>query len=289
MSFCDLEYGTYTVMLTVAKDLIKDDDERMTYYLDGIRVYNPLKNRENFDSTITDSYGKSEINAIFKEVRDCLLTEGSYGADEVSGAVFIDKFGDRVGYEESELIADFETFGPKNEVYLGNGQMIAFVVTYDEGAQYYVGMKSISGNATKATYQYQGVNKQIDINHTADLYYEVTPQWRDTNNDGQYDKGIISITNTGDANVLAISKLKMTNPMPQASEIAIFSRMSRRALVSYASTLDMNVPVEEDTKEEIGSSETDNEKVEIKNPEETPIENLDGISEKLFADMYGWF
>ena len=289
LSFCDLEYGTYTVMLTVAKDIIKDDDERMTYYLDGIRVYNPLKNRENVDSTITDAYGKSEINAIFKEVRDCLLTEGSYGADEVSGAVFIDKFGDKVGYEESELIADFETFGPKNEVYLGNGQMIAFVVTYDEGAQYYVGMKSISGNATKATYQYQGVNKQIDINHTADLYYEVTPQWRDTNNDGQYDKGIISITNTGDANVLAISKLKMTNPMPQASEIAIFSRMSRRALVSYASTLDMNVPIEEDTKEEIGSSETDNEKVEIKNPEETPIENLDGISKKLFADMYGWF
>jgi hypothetical protein len=85
----------------------------------------------------------------------------------------------------------------------------------------------------------------------------------DTNNDGQYDKGIISITNTGNANVLAISKLKVTNPMPQASEITMFSRMSRRALVSYASTLDMNVPVEEDTKEEIGSSEKDNEKVEI--------------------------
>ena len=289
LSFCDLEYGTYTVMLTVAKDLIKDDDERMTYYLDGIRVYNPLKNRENVDSTITDAYGKSEINAIFKEVRDCLLTEGSYGADEVSGAVFIDKFGDKVGYEESELIADFETFGPKNEVYLANGQLIAFVVSYDAGAQYYVGMKSISGTAIKSTYQYQGASNEVAINHTADLYYEVTPEWKDTNNDGVYDKGIVSIANTGGTGVLAISKLKITNPMPEAVETTMFSSMSRAQLISYANTLDMNVAVEEDGKVEIENSEEEKEEVENVNPGEVPVENLDGISEKLFADMYGWF
>ena len=289
LSFCDLEYGTYTVMLTVAKDLIKDDYERMTYYLDGIRVYNPLKNRENVDSTITDAYGKSEINAIFKEVRDCLLTEGSYGADEVSGAVFIDKFGDKVGYEESELIADFETFGPKNEVYLANGQLIAFVVSYDAGAQYYVGMKSISGTAIKSTYQYQGASNEVAINHTADLYYEVTPEWKDTNNDGVYDKGIVSIANTGGTGVLAISKLKITNPMPEAVETTMFSSMSRAQLISYANTLDMNVAVEEDGKVEIENSEEEKEEVENVNPGEVPVENLDGISEKLFADMYGWF
>ena len=286
MSFCDLEYGTYTVMLTVAKDLIKDDDERMTYYLDGIRVYNPL--RESSDPTIEDIYGEAEANAVFKEVRDCLLENGSYG-DEVSGAVFIDKFGDKVGYTESQLVSDFETFGPKNEVYLGDGQLIAFVVSYDPGAHYYVGMKSISGDTIKATYQYQKSKKQIEIQHTADLYYEVTPEWKDTNNDGVYDKGIISIANSGAEGVLGISKLKITNPMPEAVEITMFSRMSRAALVSYASTLNMNVLIEDETKAEDKDSKQEQEEVENVDPQEIPIDNLGSISKKLFADMYSWF
>ena len=86
----DMPYGTYTLQLMVSSaytidaegNFVLDDagnpEVRSTYYLDGIRVYNPLQSSEG-DTIVNDAYGEDELNAIFTEVRDLLIDAGSFG------------------------------------------------------------------------------------------------------------------------------------------------------------------------------------------------------------------
>ena len=69
VSFQNLEYGEYkvTIMVTTAAE------GRSTYYLDGVRVYNPIQGLEE-DQLVQDAYGADhELNAVFQEVRDILV------------------------------------------------------------------------------------------------------------------------------------------------------------------------------------------------------------------------
>ena len=93
-----------------------------TYYLDGIRVYNPLSAEQEADSTVAGAYG-DEVGATFQEVRDILLTTANTGGDtaSLSGAVFLDKYG-KDGNEGTYDLGEYLNDGPKNEVYLKPGQ-----------------------------------------------------------------------------------------------------------------------------------------------------------------------
>ena len=62
VSFQDLTYGEYkvTIMVTTAAE------GRSTYYLDGVRVYNPIQGLEE-DQLVQDAYGADhELNAVFQ-------------------------------------------------------------------------------------------------------------------------------------------------------------------------------------------------------------------------------
>ena len=198
ISFNDLQYGTYTVTLVVsAATEAATGSKRYEYYLDGIRVYNPLGGdrtadnlNDRYNSIIKDAY-ENEQNAIFKLVRDILLDYNSFNSelytDGKPGAVFIDWIrgsegdaGVGAGVDKGDDTCDigvYKAVGPKNEVYLRPGQSI--VLKVDPKYTYYVGMKSLEGKKVYANVT--GVDNTLEptimeINHSIDQSYKIEPK-----------------------------------------------------------------------------------------------------------------
>ena len=93
-TFTDLPYGKYTATITVTTGGQKEG--RMTFYLDGVRVYNPIQPLEG-DGNVAQMYGEKNMGAVFTEVRSLLGT----GAN--AAALYIDEH--TVGEEVSDLAA----------------------------------------------------------------------------------------------------------------------------------------------------------------------------------------
>lgn len=221
VSFRGLVYGTYSVTLIATAASTATGAMRYEYYIDGIRVYNPLGSTTNYQGEIIkDAYGL-ETNAVFTEIRDVLLDYGDFNTgmpDDTEGkmgAVFIDWVqpdqegeGDRPGQELPGVtgqptynVGTFELYGPKNEVYLTAGQ--AIVLHVEKGNTYYVGLKSLTG--AEVTANLSGLTQadptQITLAHTTDLYYQVTP----------VDGYIVIQNGNTDGAILSITNLRTTN------------------------------------------------------------------------------
>ena len=259
LSFADLAYGTYTVTIYVS-------GSSGTYYLDGIRVYNPIQGLEE-DEIVKDAYA-DELGATFKEVRDVLLDAAKLaGEDAFEGALFLDK-----NHSGTNVVGEYKDYGPKNEVYLGEGQSVAFKV--DGPDPVYVGLKAPEGHATVQMTNANAKTEAMPIDHSTDLYYKVVP-----NSEGQ-----IVITNVGEG-LLSITKLRTTG----ATTVA---EASVEALLSYANTMDTLPEVPYGNEGSNGSEDGGN--VDIENPDqgqETPNHGnsfLD-IVKDIFESIWNWF
>ena len=224
LSFGSLDYGKYEVKLVVVAASKKGTDNRRgIYYLDGIRVYNPIQNKEN-DKVVSEAYGIDMLNATFKEVRDILLATNTTENKFTNGAaVFLDRTTDDKGVTSSSVAA-FEDYGPKNEVYLAPGQKIAFEVT-KPNASYYVGLKAPTGKTMVRLTNNKNVSP-TEIGHSTDLYYKITPV-----SEGVY-AGCIVIENTGDK-LLAITKIYYNKEL---GEIEGISDTESAQTVTYSAT-----------------------------------------------------
>lgn len=242
VSFQNLEYGEYkvTIMVTTAAE------GRSTYYLDGVRVYNPIQGLEE-DQLVQDAYGADhELNAVFQEVRDILVTQANLPeGDELpnNSVVFIDQVDGEIGGETS-VVGTYVEYGPKNEVYLAPGQSIAFQVATGSNSHYYLGLKGPAG-ATQATATSGTGKMQIEICGSCDMYYEVTPSA----------DGIVMVKNTGE-NLLSITKLRTTSDSEDENAGIVGASVSE--LLAYADTFDSLEVVEYPT--DLGD-------VEIENPD----------------------
>lgn len=242
VSFQDLTYGEYkvTIMVTTAAE------GRSTYYLDGVRVYNPIQGLEE-DQLVQDAYGADhELNAVFQEVRDILVDRTNLPeGDELpnDSVVFIDQVDGQTGVATSE-VGTYVEYGPKNEVYLAPGQSIAFQVATGSNSHYYLGLKGPAG-ATQAEATSGTGKSEIGICGSCDMYYEVTP-----NADG-----IVMVKNTGE-NLLSITKLRTTSDSEDENAGIVDASVSE--LLAYADTFDSLEVVEYPT--DLGD-------VEIENPD----------------------
>lgn len=176
------DYGTYEVTVRVTAGAASEG--RFTYYLDGIRVYNPLGN--NLDTTVQEAYGPDEINAVFTEVRSILE----------SGAAFVDEDENGKTTSGNYLDSEVSALAPAHEIYLATDQSVVLRVSGNDSNAYYLGLKAPAG-ATSVAFSDAENAAATEIAHASDLYYKVTP-----NSDGT-----LVVRNTGD-NLLSITKLR---------------------------------------------------------------------------------
>lgn len=277
--FENLEYGTYEVEITVTTAAGAD---RSTYYLDGIRVYNPLGISQNdpvSSSIVKDAYNQAgEYNAQFKTIRSLLKSASDFvaGQKNVNGVVFIDEMKDG----NSGNVPDVSTYnelGPKNEVYLSPGNAIAFKINSNYNGKVFIGAKSISGSPTKMKMTYADKTTEKEISHASDMYYEIVPT----------DDNYVIVQNSG-TKILSITKLRLTDILPSET----MSVSSDEGLLAYASTFSSLRTVETD---DSGLEEgTGNEDIEIDNPttdEENKEESntINSIWQKIINSINKWF
>lgn len=285
--FNDLAYGTYTVTIKVTS-AAKD---RTTYYLDGIRVYNPLSPNTS-DSVVDDAYASQDasVSAEFYSLRDFILNP--LNKEDATGVYFVDEVneGDTEGQNTSTL-SKYEDVGPKNEVYLAPGQSVVFCAYAD---YIYVGLKAPKGETTVAFTAAEGA-ETTTISSPADLYYKVVPDEK---------SGYVTIKNTGN-DILSITKfIPVLTLFGDSSSMFGLASMSAEDAVAYAnafaalpcSEYTANVVTEEEVVEDVqdfeavvpeedqntGDVEVDNGETEV----DTPV--LDWVK-SIIEKLRGWF
>lgn len=252
LNYDDLDYGTYEVTIKVAP---VSSENRGTYYLDGIRVYNPLGEVDT-NSTAGKAYKEAgESNAQYIQVRKDLLDSSKVQAIDtaIQGSLFIDKLG--AGTTE---IGTYKDYGPKNEVYLKSDteknkiQGVAFNINgySSEKNKVFIGLKSPTGKEVTVKVTSGDKVEEIKLKSAADLYYQITP---DT-------KGNVVIENMSD-NLLSITKVRITGENLTANGYALTSTPE---LMSYVNTFDA-LQEKQDTNQKDTEDTLDKGDVDINN------------------------
>lgn len=195
-SFNDLapEPYTYTVRITVYAG--------QTYYLDGVRIYNPIsedtKLEEDKDTTVGDIYDEhNEANAKLYHLRNRSLSDMA-NIFTLTGKNWITQYtnaqGELKAAHEAEVGSkESVLFGPTNEVYLNKGQEVTLTLKDTvEFESLQLGVKTIEG-ASKVTIN--GIENKL--NSATDMFVKVNGTSR-----------TITIKNTG-SNIVSLTYLKV--------------------------------------------------------------------------------
>ena len=198
------EYGTYTVTVTLAvyNDMYQYGSD---FWLDGIRVFNPMNMSSDLAGIATDAYAADgEANMTNVTLRQKLLddatTEGPDGSLVWDGENFV-IFTDTNG--EIKTASEYQSNGPKEEVYLADGQSVTFsLANWDRNSnKIYLGIKAPMGAGSVS------INgKPVVITNTCDCYYDISEYLSLSGTTATFEieasNAVISVTNikvTGDA------------------------------------------------------------------------------------------
>lgn len=193
----NLTYGTYEVTISVlyGKYFNSTANDWYTFWLDAIRVYNPMgKDNETYKQ---DNEGYPQ----YIMLRDQLAKEN--GSVTTNGnLLFID------GAQQA-TIATYKDYGPNNEVYLANGQAITFNVPADGSIEsIQIGAKAPDGRtAHMVVTGGNGLNQ--DLSTATEMYYKIGTAG-----------GSFTIANTG-TGILSLTNLKITFTDKPGSTIAL--------------------------------------------------------------------
>ena len=236
MTVRDLDYGRYTVQLTVSYNEEQDhqNDGSYDFYLDAVRIYDPtgaVANNETDTVTVKAYIADGEYKPTFSEVKNELLSTLGAGAmtqasviinryensgNDDMGANFID------GNPNNVSIQDYVQYGPNNELYLANGQSLAILIDttfltnlakqegLDGVADIQLGIKSADGNNVtvklsnyirdeSGNYSTVSSSKTMTLTTATDMYYSIL----------EYFDGILVIENTGNG-IISLTNFKVT-------------------------------------------------------------------------------
>ena len=180
----DLAYGTHKVVITTAYASYadKNGDGQYSFWLDAIRVYDPM-GKDN-DTYTQDNEGYPQ----YIKLHDAIVGKTA----GIKNAVFVD------GGVNAKL-DQYKDYGPNNEVYLTANQAISFRLTGDLNsiASVQIGAKTPNGTGDVAKIS---VNGQ-EVKTATEMYYAITKYAKD----GQQ----VTIANNG-SGILSLTNLKIT-------------------------------------------------------------------------------
>ena len=200
------KYGTYTVIVTIAK---KTDNSAYgtEFYLDGIRVMNPMNPDSGNNLTIAqDAYAADgESNMTFATLRNALLADTK---ENKSGELVWDNKNFVVFTDTNGKVKDASTYqsnGPKEEVYLAKGQSVSFsLANWDANVNHlYLGIKAPMRAGTV-----QLGDKSVAVNNTVDCYYDVAKFAKISEVNG-VKVATLTITNPSDK-IISLTNIKVT-------------------------------------------------------------------------------
>jgi len=304
LNFDGLDYATYEVTIKVVPVLNSDKTvKRGTYYLDGIRVYNPL-GKVDANSTAGKAYEEAnESNAQYIQVRKYLLDSSTTESidKQINGVVFIDKSKNNIVGDSTSSVGTYREYGPKNEVYLKSYksdtneekiQSVAFTIDGYKASKnkVFIGLKSPTGQSITARVTNGNSYKDITLSSASDLYYEITP---DSN-------GNVVIQNMS-YDLLSITKVRITTKNSINGLTADYSLTSTPELMSYVNSFD-TLQEEQDTIQKDTEDTLDKGDVDIDNPSDnnTNTDNdkqdnsnqqtqSNNIWNKIMSSIKGWF
>lgn len=241
--------------------IVGSGTERTTVYLDGIRIYNPLGIEDGDDITDNNQNGKDDGNgyleeeygAVIEEIRNMILGSDGKGSDGKVALAWPDMTDDSNGNlnviysggfttvenlgipggEDSvskpmsvDSLGNYLRLGPNNEVYLADGEAIAFLVTPEDGKEPSL---QIEAKALKESSQDEVSlalldldpeqeelsGKFIDVQSNTAMYVRIPLSEAIQNTDGSYLVVLMANNNSGDefdaVPLLSLTNLKYKN------------------------------------------------------------------------------
>lgn len=202
-----LKYGEYTVFVS------KVTDDGKTVNIDGVRIYNTLS-----DSSIYA--GDQEQNPTFEEIRDHVLNaigvtdSDQYGKldkivdqvySEVTGNAIVISNNPYAGENTDEdtkknTAQDLLDNGPKNELYLHNGESLVFKVTTT--GQLQLGLKAPKAATSVKITINSGDAETMSIGTSVDMFYQLA------NANGTKTAYTVTVENIGEE-ILSVTQLKI--------------------------------------------------------------------------------
>lgn len=197
------QYGTYKVKIQV----MSATSDTAKYYLDGIRIYNPV-DPEGKDAEEAESAYQlaGEAGPVVTEIREILLGAGvlTDESGQANGMVYLDNL--EPGEDGTSEISDYEKDGPKHEVYLAAKDPEGTAAT----------LRVTDGTRTK----------DVTIDSTSEQYFEITPTSR-----GHV---VIENVSAGDtAGLISITKIRTTNMQGKETDEQALNFVVNTDTISY--------------------------------------------------------
>ncbi len=242
----DLSYGTYDVvvepMYSSAFDITKAG--KYGVYVDSVRIIEPMGSDND---VANDAYlADGEFGTEYLELRDTIIEKDANGDYIVNthenSSLYFD--GGNIDPDAVNAITNYVKNGPKNEVYLGKGQAIAFNISASsnlELASLQIGMKLIGNNGdAKVTVMNANQLKPsvITLTSATEQFYKLDSvvEWNQARlGEGVYETAApIVVMNTSDTDVvISLTSLKWGFKDSGAQTFSIFAN-EQTAPLAYA-------------------------------------------------------
>ncbi|MCD8383330.1 MAG: fibro-slime domain-containing protein [Clostridiales bacterium] len=218
-----LDYGTYHVYVYVYKAnttvyaTYDDDGKQLTdtksggaFYLDGIRVYQPMGTEDNGVtgySTAASAYATDgEANVSIINIRAKIVADDEEGWSGEEFATLTDVDGNII------KVGTYTAIGPNEELYLTKDQTVSFTLVNWDSQSYklYLGLKAPSGSEATVAIG----SATLTIKNSTVCYYDisdyVTVETYDLDEDGTEETYVGTLTITGGSNLIALTNIKVT-------------------------------------------------------------------------------